>query len=74
MPCHGCKYHSISDSHPSGNPDGLVPEDLLKTLCANRIDYHFAKINSNTDTMIEIFKGVYAQAPGAATFEVHVRL
>ena len=72
MPCHGSKYHSTSDTYPFGNPDGLDPEEQVKTLCMNRIDYHFAKITHETDKMVEIFKGIYEQAAGAATFEVHV--
>lgn len=43
MPCHGGQYYS-DDTYPGGNPDGLVPEEWLKTMCMNRIDYHFARI------------------------------
>jgi len=25
-PCHGKKYHSVDDSYPNGDPDGLIPE------------------------------------------------
>ena len=72
MPCHGAQYNGgVPDTYPGGNPDGLVPVDLLKILCMNRIDYHFAKITSETNAMVEVFKGVYAQAHGAAAFEVH---
>ncbi|PSC68815.1 mhck ef2 kinase domain isoform B [Micractinium conductrix] len=61
-PCHGNRYHDGGcingsfDSYPGGNPDGLVPEDLLRQLVACRVDYHFARINSQTDIMCEIFK------------------
>ncbi len=52
---------------------GLVPEDLLRLLIANRVDYHFARICHHTDQMMGIFRGVYKEAPpGAAVFEEHV--
>ena len=43
---------------PTHLPTGLVPEDLLRQLVACRVDYHFARINSQTDIMCEIFKKV----------------
>ncbi|EFN51874.1 hypothetical protein CHLNCDRAFT_139790 [Chlorella variabilis] len=75
-PCHSDRYHNGRpvngpDRYPQGNPDGLVPEDLLKVLVTNRIDYHFACIRSDTDIMQGIFKDVYAASPGAAAFEAH---
>ncbi|KAL4425302.1 hypothetical protein ABPG75_009318 [Micractinium tetrahymenae] len=76
-PCHGSRYHDgvhingSRDSYPAGNPDGLIPEELLKQLATCRIDYHFARINCNTDIMTSIFKQVYDESPGAAIFEMH---
>ena len=29
-PCHGKKYHDCGDSYPSGDPDGLQPENLVR--------------------------------------------
>ncbi|PRW58505.1 n a [Chlorella sorokiniana] len=72
FPCHGTRYHSLADdSYPAGDPDGLVPEELLKKLVVNRVDYNFARITRHTDKMVDIFKKVYAESPGAATFETH---
>ena len=51
-----------------------MPEDLLKELVANRVDYHFARINHSTDTMTGIFKEVFDAAPaGSAAFHMQVR-
>ncbi|KAL4439708.1 hypothetical protein ABPG75_002709 [Micractinium tetrahymenae] len=78
-PCHGDEYHdghpvNGPDAYPDGNPDGLVPEELLQDFCRNRIDYHFARLGSHTDIMTRIFSaasGVFKGANGAATFEMH---
>jgi hypothetical protein len=54
---------------------GLVPEDLLKQLVANRVDYHFARLCHHTDIMTEIFRGVYDAVPaGSAVFHMQVGL
>ena len=37
---------------------GLVPEQQLERLVANRVDYHFARICSHTDDMAAVFKEV----------------
>ena len=50
-----------------------MPEDLLKELVANRVDYHFARLGRHTDIMTDIFKGVYDASPaGSASFSMHV--
>ncbi|KAL4444263.1 hypothetical protein ABPG75_012000 [Micractinium tetrahymenae] len=64
-PAHGKCYHAgLNDDHPGGDPRGLVPEELLKQMVVNRIDYHFGRITSHTD--------VYNDSPGATAFEIHV--
>ncbi|PRW20254.1 MHCK EF2 kinase domain [Chlorella sorokiniana] len=69
-PCHGNRYHNGHpvngpDSYPTGDPTGLVPEELLKLLVTNRVDYHFARIGAHTGIMTGIFKQVYDDSPGA---------
>jgi len=61
-PCHGTKYHNCKDSYPEGDPNGLVPELLLRKMCDRSMKYHFVSINNTTDKMIEIFKKVYEAA------------
>ncbi|GAB4815216.1 hypothetical protein N2152v2_002262 [Parachlorella kessleri] len=76
-PCHGNKYHggyarNGADRYPLGDPNGLVPEQLLEKLICTRVDYHFARICHHTDMMTGIFSKVYEGAPaGAAVFEIH---
>jgi hypothetical protein len=41
-----------------------VPEDLLKQLVVNRIDYHFGRVGRHTDIMTRIFKEVSAWLVG----------
>ena len=59
-PCHGSQYHSFSDSYPGGDPDGKVPEELLKFMCKRRVDYTFVQINpSATASMLQKFQAAY---------------
>jgi len=56
-PCHGRKYHTYGDNHPSGCPcpDGDAPERIIEKLVAKGVDYYFGEINSSTRRMCEIF-------------------
>ena len=60
-PCHGNQYHDIRirDSYPNGCPRNLTPEVLLPQLKEKNIMYFFARINSSTDQMIQMFNDVY---------------
>ena len=42
-----------------------MPEELLKQLVVNRIDYHFGRIGRHTDIMTRIFKEASQPAEGA---------
>eukprot|EP01114_Cavostelium_apophysatum_P005747 TRINITY_DN16918_c0_g1_i1.p1 TRINITY_DN16918_c0_g1~~TRINITY_DN16918_c0_g1_i1.p1 ORF type:complete len:428 (-),score=111.64 TRINITY_DN16918_c0_g1_i1:78-1361(-) len=66
-PCHGRQYHSMGDDYPSGDPEGKVPENLLRKFCDRSVDFYFCKINNSTDQMIAIFKRVYEDANRAFT-------
>jgi len=62
-PCHGSKYHSCgTDTHSRGDPDGRVPEDLLRQMCNQSIDFYFCRLNKTTDIMTNIFKEVYTSS------------
>lgn len=62
-----------SDMRPPCPPAGLVPEELLRQLICNRVDYHFARICEHTDMMCGVFQKVYGEAPpGGAEFQIHV--
>mmetsp|Transcript_26853 Transcript_26853/g.29279 ORF Transcript_26853/g.29279 Transcript_26853/m.29279 type:complete len:670 (-) Transcript_26853:21-2030(-) len=56
-PCHGSEYHSAScsDDYPQGDPNGLMPGDILLGLKANKVQYFFGKIKDKTDIMISKF-------------------
>ncbi|KAI1701995.1 alpha-protein kinase vwkA [Ditylenchus destructor] len=67
-PCHGKKYHTSnypysdrsndnhhSDRYPDGDPNGRTEEMLFNALREKGIQYHFGKITSHTDKMIELF-------------------
>jgi hypothetical protein len=52
-PAHGEKYHDpmMDDSHPKGDPTGLDPADLVKTLAQRRIDLTVFRVNKSVDKM-----------------------
>ncbi|KAI1695514.1 alpha-kinase family domain-containing protein [Ditylenchus destructor] len=61
-PCHGKKYHSsdyprsrYSNIYPNGDPNGRTAESLFNALRVKGIQYHFGKIISRTDKIIEMF-------------------
>ncbi|KAI1699718.1 alpha-kinase family domain-containing protein [Ditylenchus destructor] len=59
QPCHGEKYHNSDypwpDLYPDGDSYDFTPEDLFDDLREMGIQYHFGKITSYTDKMIELF-------------------
>jgi hypothetical protein len=62
-PAHGITFHSIwlSDNFPSTEPGPLL--DKLTQLSRMHVDYTFIRINSSTDTMLELFHNAYT-GPG----------
>ncbi|KAL0048959.1 hypothetical protein WJX82_003306 [Trebouxia sp. C0006] len=66
-PAHGTMYHNgrSGDSHPGGDPTGLVPEKLVKQLCSNRVNYYFAQISTTTIHMTNLFAEEYTHSQNA---------
>ena len=61
-PCHGVKYFKslgISDYYPKGDPNGLIPEDLIEKIAKMDITLYALKIKYYTDEMYQIFNDVY---------------
>jgi len=58
-PCHGKQYHDSMDNHSNGDPEGRIPEDLLRKMCNQSIDFYFCRINNRTNKMTSIFQRVY---------------
>ncbi|KYQ89471.1 protein serine/threonine kinase [Tieghemostelium lacteum] len=55
-PCHGSEYHSMQDSHASGDPNGIRLVDLMNSINALNLNYYFGHIDlSSTGKMIDIF-------------------
>eukprot|EP00117_Sycon_ciliatum_P020060 scpid33183/ scgid3183/ Alpha-protein kinase vwkA; von Willebrand factor A alpha-kinase len=55
-PCHGSDYHDdANDKYPNGDPDGYHPDDMMKALAEEEIQYFFGRINGSTDRMIRCF-------------------
>ncbi len=54
-PCHGRRFHSLGDSYPNGDPNGLQVEDLITRLHKQGIKFVFTRINAYTDQMIQEF-------------------
>ncbi|KAI1704811.1 alpha-kinase family domain-containing protein [Ditylenchus destructor] len=61
-PCHGKIYHTNGyphrDHYPGGDPNGRTAENLFNSIREKGIQYHFGKITSYTDKMIEMFSAV----------------
>lgn len=55
-PCHGSKYHNVSDDYSEGSPDGLVLEDLMRDFCQKEIEFQVLKLNANCSQMIQVMK------------------
>eukprot|EP01117_Protostelium_nocturnum_P005844 TRINITY_DN210_c0_g1_i2.p1 TRINITY_DN210_c0_g1~~TRINITY_DN210_c0_g1_i2.p1 ORF type:complete len:323 (-),score=95.87 TRINITY_DN210_c0_g1_i2:357-1325(-) len=64
-PCHGTKYHSITDSYPDGDPLGLTPEGVLGEMRQKRIRFNFVKLSKDTNIMVEIFREIYESDPNS---------
>ena len=62
-PPHGSLFHAPSDSdrYPGGDPNGLNPLDIMKSLADKNIDYTFIKINNSTNRMLKLFHSVYEE-------------
>lgn len=60
-PAHGMRYHSaeVSDKFPYGDPQGINPEETMRGMASQGIDYTFIKITSATDIMIRKFAEAY---------------
>ena len=55
-PCHGKKYHNMSDTYPDGDPGGISHEQMMAKVRDYNVQYWFGYINrSYTDQMIEVF-------------------
>ncbi|KAF2075601.1 hypothetical protein CYY_003106 [Polysphondylium violaceum] len=55
-PCHGSEYHSMTDSHSAGDPNGIKLVDLMNSINALNLNYYFGHIKiSDTGKMIDIF-------------------
>jgi len=69
-PCHGKKYHDIYDRFPEGDPDGLVPEDLLEKFAGKTITYYFGEIDPDTRKMTTILTNHMTRLQKGAMFHV----
>lgn len=58
-PCHGKRYHSCMDDYPDGNPCGVQLEALLKEFSDREILLTCYKITDHTETMFDMFPGLY---------------
>ena len=58
-PCHGNKYHNFEDDFPKGNPNGLVPENIISDFAKKDITFYVVKIRDYTSKMYEIFNDAY---------------
>lgn len=57
-PPHGKQFHgsSVDDHWPDKCPSGITLEDLTKGMNEQMIYYHFCRLNTSTDIMMELFK------------------
>jgi hypothetical protein len=60
-PAHGNMYHDVivSDRYPQGDPNGRNPETIIHQLSILGIDYTIVRVDTSTDTMIELFHNSY---------------
>jgi hypothetical protein len=61
-PCHGQKYHNMTDSFPHGDPLGMVPEKQLEDLMrpegrfgTRGINVTFVRTGNLTDQMVQVW-------------------
>ena len=58
-PGHGARVsQGLGDSYPSGDPNGLTEESVLRNMQSANIRYFFGKITNYTDTMINVFRSI----------------
>jgi len=69
-PCHGKKYHDYRDDYPNGDPNGLVPEELLLKFAGKSITYYFGEIGEETRKMTNIFSNFMRENQQGLMFEV----
>lgn len=57
-PCHGNQYNDCrgGDNHPTGSPDGLTMEDLMKEFHQKDIDFTTLKLNNRFEKMIKVMQ------------------
>lgn len=48
-PCHGSKFHSMADTYPNGDPNGLIIEDLVAEIGRKGIDFSAIRVHHNTE-------------------------
>ena len=60
-PCHGKKYHNLSDEYPKGCPEGLKLEDLMQEFRKMEIELNIIKIKQNCNKMIKIMQQFHTQ-------------
>ena len=65
-PGHGNQYHEddVQDDYGSGDPNGLVIEDLMQKYAENNINLCLTKIDSYTDIMFDKMMQAYRQRAG----------
>lgn len=68
-PAHGLAFHkpSVSDRFPDGDPEGLDPRVVMRSLSTHGFTYTFVKITSATDTMLDEF---YNSWTGSGVFQI----
>jgi len=68
-PCHGRQYHNCNDDYPSGNPNGLVLEDLVKEFSDREILLTCYKLTNETEKMYEVMEKAYESGKEKDGFE-----
>lgn len=73
-PCHGSRFHSISDRFPRGDPSGLEPEQIMQNLALEGTHVYFGKISNSTDRMFRLLQSAYenVQSCGAKCSVINV--
>jgi hypothetical protein len=61
-PCHGKKYHDMSDNFPNGDPLGMIPEKQLEELMkpdgkygTSGVSVTFVRTGTATDKMVQVW-------------------
>lgn len=76
FPAHGTKFHKtlLTDRFPNGDPDGHDPLRSIRYFAANQWHYYFLRIQSETDTMIDLFRTTYFNNAGPRFLEFNLIL